>query len=228
MFFTSIDKQPRKQKMDTAMETQSEAQPIKFSFDGFEWNALNLFASKQDVRYYFQGLHLNRDRIAATNGHVLMAIRHNDVLKQKLKDLPEEGVIIPTTKAIVTTKNNIVQISIDDIGSGTIEKQFEIKIVDSKSTQIVKAIDGKFPNIESVIPQDIDAIYLQNKKLALDEEPHFQAQYFELVGKAAQLINKSKKSKLCCVRIIGNAKHPAKVQINGRDDIDIVLMPCRV
>ena len=211
--------------MDTAMETQSEAQPIKFSFDGFEWNALNLFASKQDVRYYFQGLHLNRDRIAATNGHVLMAIRHNDVLKQKLKDLPEEGVIIPTTKAIVTTKNNIVQFS---IYLKWRTAKMNIKISDSKSTKIVEVIDGKFPDIESVIPKDIDAIYLQNKKLALAEEPHFDAQYFELVGKAAQLINKSKKSKLCCVRVVGNANNAAKVQINGRDDIDIVLMPCRV
>ena len=214
--------------MDTAIETQSEAQPIKFSFDGFEWNALNLFAAKHDVRYFLQGLHLNRDRIAATNGHVLIAIKHNDVLRQKLKDLPAEGVIIPTTKAMVTTKNNIVQISIDDIGGGTIEKQFEIKIVDSKSTQIVKAINGKFPDIERVIPKDIEASYVDNKKLTLDEEPHFQAQYFELVAKAAQLISKSSSSKLCCVRVVGNAQSPAKVQINGRDDIDIVLMPCRV
>ena len=214
--------------MDTAIETQSEAQPIKFSFDGFEWNALNLFASKHDVRYYLQGLHINRDRIAATNGHVLMAIRHNDLLKQALKDLPEEGVIIPTTKAMVTTKNNIIQLSINDIGGGTIEKQFEIKIVDSKSTQIVKAINGKFPDIERVIPKDIEASYVDNKKLTLDEEPHFQAQYFELVAKAAQLISKSSSSKLCCVRVVGNAQSPAKVQINGRDDIDIVLMPCRV
>jgi DNA polymerase III sliding clamp (beta) subunit (PCNA family) len=214
--------------MDTAMETQIAAQPIKFSFDGFEWNALNLFAAKNDVRYYLQGLHLNRDRIAATNGHVLMAIRHNDVLRQKLKDLPEEGVIIPTTKAMVTTKNNIIQLSINDIGRGTIEKQFEIKIVDSKSTQIVKAIVGKYPDIERVIPKEIGAIYLQNKSLALDEEPHFDAKYFELIGKAAQLIDKSSSKKRTCVRIIGNAMQSAKVQINGRDDIDVVLMPCRV
>ncbi len=214
--------------MDTAMKTQSAAQPIEFGFDGFEWNALNLFASKHDVRYYLQGLHLTRDRIAATNGHVLMAIRHNDVLKQMLKNLPDEGVIIPTTKAMVTTKNNIVEISIDDIGSGTIEKQFEIKIVDSKSTQIVQAINGKFPDIERVIPKDIEASYVENKKLTLDEEPHFQAQYFELVAKAAQLISKSSSSKLCCVRVVGNANNAAKVQINGRADIDIVLMPCRV
>lgn len=220
--------------MDTAIETQSEAQPIKFSFDGFEWNALNLFASKHDVRYYLQGLHLTRDRIAATNGHVLMAIRHNDLLKQALKDLPAEGVIIPTTKAMVTTKNNIVNISIKNTGNWTnnageiVEKDFEIKIVDSKSTQIVKAIEGKFPDIERVIPKDIEASYVDNKKLTLDEEPHFQAQYFELVAKAAQLISKSSSSKLCCVRVVGNAQSPAKVQINGRDDIDIVLMPCRV
>jgi len=157
-----------------------------------------------------------------------MAIRHNDVLRQKLKDLPEEGVIIPTTKAMVTTKNNIIQVSINDIGGGTIEKQFEIKIVDSKSTQIVKAIVGKYPDIERVIPKEIGAIYLQNKNLALDEEPHFDAKYFELIGKAAQLIDKSSSKKKTCVRIIGNAMQSAKVQINGRDDIDIVLMPCRV
>ena len=139
--------------------------------------------------------------------------------------MPDEGVIIPATKANITTKNHLIDIEVERIEDQGVTR---ITIGDAKSEQIVYAIDGKFPNIESVIPQDIDAIYLQNKKLALAEEPHFQAQYFELVGKAAQLINKSKKSKLCCVRIIGNAKQSAKVQINGRDDIDIVLMPCRV
>ncbi len=212
--------------MNTQEKTEIEAQPIRAGFDGFEWNALCLFAAKKnDYRAVIHGLHLTRDRIAATNGHVLMAIRNNELVRQALKDLPDEGVIIPATKANITTKNHLIDIEVERIEDQGVTR---ITIGDAKSEQIVYAIDGKFPNIESVIPQDIDAIYLQNKKLALDEEPHFQAQYFELIGKAAQLINKSKKSKLCCVRIIGNAKHPAKVQINGRDDIDIVLMPCRV
>ena len=51
----------------------------------------------------------------------------------------------------------------------------------------------------------------------------FQSQYLELIAKAARLLNNNKKETTC--RLYGETNCAHRVEISGRDDVDMVIMP---
>ena len=85
---------------------------------------------------------------------------------------------------------------------------------DNQNSQKLEIIDGQYPDIERVIPKVGD---LETSNAVI------QGQYLELIGKTAKLLDPKTKTVGC--RIVGNKKEAQLVKINGRDDVEIVVMP---
>lgn len=126
-----------------------------------------MFQAKQDVRYYLNGICFMPDgRIAATDGHrAMIASKHEN----KLKD----NVIVSVSKS--PTKRYAYALLDTKTGIVTYHDEHEIMV----GAGICEQIDGKFPDIDRVIP----------KEKSPAEEIGFNAKYLADVEKAAKLFN---------------------------------------
>lgn len=99
--------------------------------------ALAMAMADRDIRYYLNGLCVQPGRIIATNGHRMhwATIEH---------DVPGE-VIIPCELIAVLPKK------------GTVTLNFHERRIVSYSAWHMAAIDGKYPNIDRVIPKPSQA-----------------------------------------------------------------------
>ena len=124
--------------------------PIKtqFSMSFYENELLMLrgllvAAATKDVRYYLNGLHINNTYITGTDGHRLARFKHGF-------ELPAgTDIIIPTFKIPASTDCIVFNI---DTQANTIELATIAKNDGSTITQILQAIDGKYPDVERIIP----------------------------------------------------------------------------
>ena len=179
--------------------------------------ALNLFSAKKDVRYFLNGLHIDGRYITATNGHVLMRIKHYWPAEQSF--VLDSGVIV--SNPILMTSRKLPNAILNFSNDCTLLKENWVQSVelihgDNQNSQKLEIIDGQYPNIERVIPKVGD---LETSNAVI------QGQYFELIGKTAKLLDPKTKAVGC--RIVGNKNEAQLVKINGRDDVEIVVMPMK-
>lgn len=164
-----------------------------------------MFQAKQDVRYYLNGICFMPDgRIAATDGHrAMIASKHEN----KLTD----NVIISVSKsptkryayALLDTKTKII----------TYHDEHEIMV----GAGICSEIDGRFPDIDRVIP----------KQTAATEQIGFNAKYLADVEKLAKLFN----PKFECVRfeLNGNTSAAvANISAPTGENAKVIVMPMRI
>ena len=164
-----------------------------------------MFQAKNDVRYYLNGICFMPDgRIAATDGHrAMIASKHEN----KLTDNVIVSVSKSPTKrydyAVLDTKTKIVTYHDDTelmVGAG-----------------ICNMIDGRFPDIDRVIPKETKAA----------EEIGFNAGYLVDIEKVAKLFN----PKFCCVKFELNGNTNAAVcclSAPTGETAKIVVMPMRL
>lgn len=164
-----------------------------------------IFQARNDVRYYLNGIFFMPDgRIASTDGHrAFIGGRHDNKL----------------------TKNMIIKIG----KSPT--KRYDYAIIDTKSkiatyhdeagvmvgAGICEEIDGRFPDIDRVIPNETKAA----------EEIGFNAGYLVDIEKVAKLFN----PKFCCVKFELNGNTNAEVcclSAPSGETAKIVVMPMRI
>lgn len=164
-----------------------------------------IFQARNDVRYYLNGICFMPDgRIASTDGHrAFIGCSHDNKLT--------ENVIIKIGKSPT--------------------KRYEYAIIDTKSkiatyhdkagamvgTGICEEIDGRFPDIDRVIPKETEAA----------EEIGFNAGYLVDVEKVAKLFN----PKFCCVKFELNGNTNAAVcclSAPSGETAKIVVMPMRI
>lgn len=107
--------------------------------------AAKVCQAKDDVRYYLNGIHIYKNKIEATNGHIAVQMTMKNRIKRDLI-LNIQGPIPKTAKdsIFVFGKDNFVK-HYDSFGS-------LIKI------SVVDVIDGKFPDINRVLPTKFESV----------------------------------------------------------------------
>jgi len=107
--------------------------------------AAKVCQAKDDVRYYLNGIHIYKNKIEATNGHIAVQM----TMSKRVKSDRILNIQGPTPKKaqeseFVFGRDNFVK-HYDSFGS-------LIKI------SVVDVIDGKFPDINRVIPKHFKSI----------------------------------------------------------------------
>ncbi|HGO6780888.1 TPA: hypothetical protein ACK8T7_005122 [Klebsiella aerogenes] len=110
--------------------------------------------AKNDVRYYLCGLHITPNYIEATNGHVALRMEHGIKTKKN---------IIVHFEGIVPAKAETTELIFNKEPIAIHRDQFQRRL----SITGIKLLDGRFPDLERVIP----------KKLDLSIQPVIQARY---------------------------------------------------
>ena len=170
--------------------------------------AVNVAASKEDTRYYLNGVCLQASRengviLVATDGHRLMAIRQTEEY-----DGDEINIIIPRAiiDAIKVPKNNVPDCELTKIA----DNKWSMEIAGVATT--FTPVDGTFPGWRRIVPETYDGT-----------PATFNPGYYGDFAKIAKLLHKSEN----CITIAHNGNGPALVHFG--DDLDGfgVIMPIR-
>ena len=134
---------------------------MNFEIPKLAWlKAVSLAAAKKDVRYYLNGVMVRNGEIAATNGHMVLMVK-----SESIKSDGEYIIDNATLKMFLTDHKGI-------------KGDTRIEVVDSvaitgKSKISITPVDGKFPDVNRVIPQEPSG-----------EIAHFNAEYLLACQKA--------------------------------------------
>ena len=134
---------------------------MNFEIKKLAWlKAVMLAAAKNDVRYYLNGVMVRNGELAATNGHMALIIKSDDI-----KSDGEYIIDNDTLKMILASHKGIK-------GANRVEVVDSMAIT-GKSKIHITPVDGKFPDINRVIPQETSG-----------EVAHFNAEYLLACQKA--------------------------------------------
>lgn len=134
---------------------------MNFEIPKLAWlKAVMLAAAKKDIRYYLNGVMVRNGEMAATNGHMLLLIK-----SESIKSDGEYIIDNDTLKMLLTAHKGI-------------KGDTRIEVIDGmtatgNSKIHITPLDGKFPNIHRVIPQEPSG-----------EIAHFNAEYLLVCQKA--------------------------------------------
>ena len=162
-----------------------------------------LAAAKKDVRYYINGVMVRNGELAATNGHMLLLIK-----SESIKSDGEYIIDNDTLKMIVASHKRIKGDSrIEVVDSTTITGTAEISIT---------PIDGKFPDVNRVIPQETSG-----------EIAHFNYEYLLACQKANEEFLDRKS---VYIKLQHNGQSGAKFESDDENDNKLigVVMPIRI
>ena len=177
---------------------------MNFEIPKLAWlKAVMLAAAKKDIRYYINGVMVRNGEMAATNGHMLLLIK-----SESIKSDGEYIIDNDTLKMIVTSHKGIK-------GANRVE------VVDSMTTTgsskiSINPVDGKFPNIYRVIPQEPSG-----------EIAHFNAECLLACQKANEEFLDRKN---VYIKLQHNGQAGAKFEYEDEDGNKLigVVMPVRI
>lgn len=193
--------------------------------NAFDFQALQMFIAKKDVRNYLNGFHVGRHHLTATDGSVLLRIAHNCRVDD---NFPDDGYILDAVKVATKRAPNgddpMVTLQLDRIeapcnvtdGAIAVTDRLELTANNSTATIRLEALSGHYPDVERVIPKRCEAKPVAN---------YFDPEYFELVGKAARLLCKSIGARDGMVTTLGEPKQATLFKIPQRLDVEMVVMP---
>jgi DNA polymerase III sliding clamp (beta) subunit (PCNA family) len=164
-----------------------------------------MFQAKQDVRYYLNGICFMPDgRVAATDGHrAFIASKHENKLTNNVIVSVSKSPLKRYLYAVLDTKTKMV----------TYHDEHEIMV----GAGICELIDGKFPDIERIIP----------KQTAPAEQIGFNAKYLADVEKLAKLFNPKYES--VRFELNGNTNAAvANVNAPTGETAKVIVMPMRI
>lgn len=147
--------------------THGEGEEMKLKVSKLLLEGALIFQAKQDVRYYLNGICFMPDgRVAATDGHrAMIASKHENKIKSNVIVSISKSPTKNYSYAVIDTRAKIV----------TYHNNFDVLV----GTGICSDVDGKFPDIDRVIP----------KQTAPAEQIGFNAKYLADVEKLAKLFN---------------------------------------
>ena len=177
---------------------------MNFEIPKLVWlKAVSLAAAKKDMHYWLNGVMVRNGEMAATNGHMVLLI--------KSKSIKSDGEYIidnDTLKMIVTAHKGIK-------GDNPVE------VVDSMTTTgnskiSITPVDGKFPDINRVTPQETSG-----------EIAHFNYEYLLACQKANE---EFLERKYAHIKLQHNGKAGAKFDSDDEDGNKLigVVMPVRI
>ena len=185
--------------------THGEGEEMKLKVSKLLLEGALMFQAKQDVRYYLNGICFMPDgRVSATDGHrAMIASKHEN----KLKD----NVIVSVSKS--PTKRYAYALLDTKIGIATYHDEHEIMV----GAGICSEINGKFPDIDRVIP----------KQTAATEKIGFNAKYLTDVEKLAKLFNPKYEAVL--FELNGNTNAAvANISAPTGETAKVIVMPMRI
>lgn len=164
-----------------------------------------IFQAKNDIRYYLNGICFKADgRVCSTDGHrAFVGGKHEGDLK--------DDVILSITKS-PTKKYDYAEID-TDTGIVSYHTDTTLRI----GVGICEVIDGKFPDIDRVIP----------KETAPTDRIGFNASYLASIEKVAKLFNPKLASVLFELNGHTNATVAKLTSYNG-EEAKIIVMPMRI
>lgn len=131
-------------------------------------------AAKNDVRYYLNGVHLNfKDScIEATNGHFAIRIPY------------EFTDVSPDTKSLILPREEVQKILRDFKPLGVVELNYDPETRQAKRADgmAFSGIDGKFPDLNIVMPQE--------PSFVSKEQVAFAPEAFEVLHKVKTTMTK--------------------------------------
>ena len=189
----------------------------------FDWAALQLFAAKNDPRYYLVGIHIGEKYLSATNGHILMRIEHGQDIAGLI---PSAGFIVEPVK--VATKrapngdNAEIMLTFEEyIPTGCTAPSYNVILSANNAPgleQKLSIVEAQYPACERVIPARCSRYSTNN---------YYDANYLELIGKAAKLLGKAIDIVAPMTQILGEENSASLVEVYHRADVTIVIMPMR-
>jgi DNA polymerase III sliding clamp (beta) subunit (PCNA family) len=185
--------------------THGEGEKMKLKVSKLLLEGALIFQAKQDVRYYLNGICFMPDgRVAATDGHrAMIASKHEN----KLTD----NVIVSVSKS--PTKRYAYALLDTKTGIVTYHDEHEIMV----GAGICSEIDGKFPDIDRVIPT----------QTAPAEQIGFNAKYLSDVEKLAKLFNPKYEAVL--FELNGNTNAAvANISAPTGETAKVIVMPMRI
>ncbi len=177
---------------------------MNFEIKKLAWlKSVMLAAAKKDVRYYINGVMVRNGEMAATNGHMLLLIK-----SESIKSDGEYIIDNDTLKMIVTSHKGI-------------KGDIRVEVIDSMTTTgsskiHITPVDGKFPDINRVIPQEPSG-----------EIAHFNYEYLLSCQKA----NEEFLDRKCTyIKLQHNGQSGAKFESEDENDNKLtgVVMPVRI
>jgi len=171
--------------------------------------AVNLLSADKDLRHYLNGVHVSATatatRLTATDGHALGI--HQSEQQNEGVDFVEMIISTDVIKLIKSASKNvdIVVIDTEDGITGTIGSI-------TGAAVSFKAIDGKFPDVQRVMPKTISG-----------ETAQFQPYLLEKFSKASKLLG----SKKGLINVAYNGTSTALVKIDATQDFMGLVMPLR-
>lgn len=177
---------------------------MNFEIPKSAWiKAVMMAAAKKDVRYYLNGVMVRNGEIAASNGHMALMIK-----SEKIKSDGEYIIDNDTLKTIVTVHKSIK-------GDNRVEVINGMTTTGNSKISITP-VDGKFPDVNRVIPQEPSG-----------EIAHFNAEYLLVCQKAnGEFLG----DKYPWVKLQHNGQAGAKFESEDEDGNKLigVVMPVRI
>ena len=171
--------------------------------------AINLLSADKDIRYYLNGVHVTATatatRLTATDGHALGI--HQSEQQNEGVDFVEMIIPNDVIKLIKSASKNVDTVVIDteDGITGTIGAI-------TGAAVSFKAIDGKFPDVQRVMPKTISG-----------ETAQYQPYLLEKFSKASKLLG----SKNGLINVAYNGPSTALIKIDATQDFVGLVMPLR-
>ena len=156
--------------------------------DTCKLRAANEFRARGDIRYYLNGIRINKDHIEATNGHI--AIRMKSGIRTRLDVIVDFKGRIPA--AAIKTKLEFSKGKNTAYHYDGFEQCIGVQLFDIQ--------DGKYPDLSRVIPQEYSIT---------DKPPSLQAKYMSVIDKAF------KKEKFVAVKTLHNADQKVIFGVGG-------------
>lgn len=187
----------------------------KFTIPARHIKAAMIFQAKGDVRYYLNGIHLNKEegRIESTNGHCLITLGSDEI-----KEIPKSMIIhvsgtVPASAfyADVTMINDICGVIEFRNGKGD-----RVPSHGTRKRLFFDVIEGRYPDIEKVLPSG---------NLVKTDKIGFNPEYMGWAGKAASALGSP-----YCVAVAGlrGPNNSIEISIMGLyDEVKVFVMPCR-
>ena len=176
---------------------------MNFEIPKLAWlKAVMMAAAKKDVRYYLNGVMVRNGELAATNGNMALLIQ-----SESIKSDGEYIIDNDTLKMIV----NLYKV---------VKGDNPVEVKDGTTTGIgrisITPVDGKFPDVNRVIPQDPSG-----------EIAHFNAEYLLACQKAnGEFLG----GKYPYIKLQHNGQAGAKFESEDEDGNKLigVVMPVRI
>ena len=177
---------------------------MNFEIPKLRWiKAVMMATSKKDVRYYLNGMVVRNGEIATSNGDMVLIIKSDGI-----KSDGEYIIDNATLKMIVTSHKGIKGANrVEVVDSMTITGKGKIHIT---------PVDGKFPDVNRVIPQEPSG-----------EIAHFNAEYLLVCQKAN---GEFLEYKYPWIKLQHNGQDGAKFESEDEDGNRLigVVMPVRI